>query len=79
MKTHLVFILTLLLVAGAIKLDSSRLDAVGWLSAAMVAAVFAIANTEAPARQRQKAARRSGSDAVWAKQNPCVPCAGPAS
>jgi hypothetical protein len=84
MKTHLVFIFTLLLVAGAIKLDSHPLDAVGWLSAATVAAVFAIANTDAATRSRSaKAFRAPCSRAArcvgWAEQNPCVLCASASS
>jgi hypothetical protein len=79
MKTHLVFIVTLLLVAAVIKLDAHQLDAVGWLSAAMVAAVLAIANTDAAPRRSQKAVRAPGSGAVGEKQNSCVLCAGTAS
>jgi hypothetical protein len=79
MKTHLVFIITLLLVAAVIKLDAHQLNAVGWLSAAMVAAVFAIANTDAAPRRAPKAVRAPGSCAAWEKQNSCVLCAGTSS
>ena len=84
MKTHLVFILALLLVAAGIKADSHRLDAVGLFSAAIVAAVFAVANNDAATRSRSAKAVRAPCSpaarcATWAEQNSCVLCAGAAS
>jgi hypothetical protein len=84
MKTHQVFILALLLVAGAIAMDSRRLDAAGWISAAAVAAVFAIANLDAsPRRFASREVRTPGCAtnrcATWKEQNPCVLCAGVSS
>jgi hypothetical protein len=84
MKTHLVFIFALLLVAAGIKADSHRLDAAGLFSAAIVAAVFAIANNDAASRSRSaKAVRaprpRAARCVNWAEQNPCVLCAGASS
>jgi hypothetical protein len=84
MKTHRVFILALLLVAAAIALDSHRLDAAGWISAATVAAVFAVANLDAsPRRFALRKVRTPGCAttrcATWKEQNPCVLCAGVSS
>jgi len=84
MKTHLVFILALLLVAAGIKADSHRLDAAGLFSAAIVAAVFAVANNDAASRRRSAKAVRAPCSlaarcAISAEQNSCVLCAGAAS
>ena len=84
MKTHLVFIFAFLLVAAGIKADSQPLDAAGLFSAAIVAAVLAIANSDAASRSRSAKTVRAPSEpvarcATWAAQNSCVRCAEAAS
>lgn len=84
MKTHLVFISALLLVAAGIKADAQRLDAAGLFAAAIVAAVFAVAYSDAAVRSRSAKAVRAPCSpaarcAAWAEQDSCVLCAGAAA
>jgi hypothetical protein len=84
MKTLLVFLFILLLVAAAIALDSRRLDAAGWFSASAVAGLFAVAHGDAgPRRRSPRAVRpaRSGAKAsdAWTERKPCVFCAAASS
>ena len=80
MNTLRVFILTLLLVATAIKLDSRQMNAAGWFSSVAIAAVFAVAsNAAVPRRHGPKETGATGTCAAWAKQNSCVLCAGVSS
>ena len=84
MNTHRVFILTLLLGAAIIKLDSHRLGAAGLFSAATLAAVVAIAyNDSAPRRHGLTEAHglcfSANHCAVSDEQNSCVLCGGVSS
>jgi uncharacterized membrane protein YiaA len=84
MNTHLVFIFALLLVAAGIKADSHQLDAAGLFFAAIVAAIFAVANIDTGSRSRPLQAVRAPRPRVarcvnWTEQNSCVLCAGASS
>jgi hypothetical protein len=84
MNTLRVFILTLLLVATAIKLDSRQMNAAGWFSSVAIAAVFAVASNDTSGRRsKSKETRATGacvtSSAAWAGQNSCVLCGGHSS
>ena len=82
MKTLLLLISVLLLVAAAIVVDAHRLDAAGWFSAFTVAALFAVASGDRTPRRLDRirwSGVRATRAAAWAESNTCVLCAAASS